>query len=30
MESTGIPILIISIGVLSAYYMGESTGIKDP
>lgn len=23
MESTGLPILIISVGVLTAYYLGE-------
>ena len=27
MESTGIPVVIISIGVLIAYYLGEMTGI---
>ena len=27
MESTGIPILIISVGVLTAYYLGDFTGI---
>jgi len=30
MESTGLPILIISIGILSAYYLGEASGIKNP
>ncbi|CAD8185552.1 unnamed protein product [Paramecium pentaurelia] len=29
MESTGIPILIISVGVLGAYYLGEQSGIKN-
>lgn len=29
MESTGLPVLIISIGVLSAYYFGELSGIHD-
>jgi H+-translocating diphosphatase len=29
MESTGIPILIISVAVLSAYYLGDLTGIVD-
>lgn len=29
MESTGIPVVIISIGVLFAYYFGEFTGIVD-
>jgi Na+/H+-translocating membrane pyrophosphatase len=29
MESTGLPVLIISIGLLSAYYLGEMTGIHD-
>jgi Na+/H+-translocating membrane pyrophosphatase len=29
MESTGLPVIIISIGVLSAYYLGEFTGITD-
>ena len=29
MESTGLPIIIISIGVLTAYYLGEFTGIKN-
>lgn len=28
MESTGLPILIISAGVLGAFYLGESSGIK--
>jgi H+-translocating diphosphatase len=29
MESTGLPVIIISIGVLTAYYLGEFTGIQD-
>lgn len=29
MESTGLPIIIISVGVLTAYYLGEFTGIKN-
>lgn len=29
MESTGIPVIVISIGVLSAFYFGEYTGITD-
>ena len=29
MESTGLPVIIISVGVLSAYYLGEFTGIKN-
>ena len=29
MESTGLPVLIISVGVLSAYYLGELSEIKD-
>jgi Na+/H+-translocating membrane pyrophosphatase len=28
MESTALPILIISIGLLSAYYLGEMSEIK--
>jgi len=28
MESTGLPIIIISIGLLSAYYLGEMSEIK--
>lgn len=27
MESTGLPVIIISIGILTAYYLGEMTGI---
>jgi len=29
LESTGLPILIISIGILSAYYLGDNSGIVD-
>jgi Na+/H+-translocating membrane pyrophosphatase len=29
MESTGLPVLIISVGVLTAYYLGEFTGIRN-
>jgi len=29
MESTGLPVCIISVGVLSAYYLGELTNITN-
>jgi H(+)-translocating pyrophosphatase len=29
LESTGLPILIISTSIISAYYLGESAGIKN-
>lgn len=29
MESTGLPVIIISIGILTAYYLGEMTGIQN-
>ena len=29
MESTGFPVLIISVGVLSSYHVGKATGITD-
>lgn len=29
LESTGLPILVISWGVISSFYLGEATGIKD-
>lgn len=27
LESTGMPIIVISIAIVSAYYLGEATGI---
>lgn len=30
LESTGLPVIVISIAIISAYYLGENTGIKDP
>jgi len=29
LESTGLPILTISFGIISSYYLGEATGISD-
>lgn len=29
LESTGLPIIVISIAIVSAYYFGEATGIVD-
>lgn len=29
LESTGMPVIVISIAIISAYYMGEGTGIVD-
>lgn len=29
LESTGIPIFVIVIGLLSSYYLGEASGISD-
>ena len=29
LESTGLPVIVISITIISAYYLGEATGIKD-
>lgn len=29
LESTGPPVIVISIAIISAYYLGESSGIKD-
>lgn len=29
LESTGLPVIVISIAIISAYYLGESSGIKD-
>lgn len=29
LESTGLPIIIISVAVISSYYLGELSGIKD-
>lgn len=29
MESTGLPIVIISVGVIAAYFIGEQSGIKN-
>lgn len=29
LESTGLPVIVISIAIISAYYLGENTGIKD-
>merc|ERR1712091_542277 len=30
LESTGLPVIVISIAIIAAYYLGESSGIKDP
>jgi Na+/H+-translocating membrane pyrophosphatase len=29
MESTGFPVLIISVGLLSSYYLGAMSGLKN-
>jgi Na+/H+-translocating membrane pyrophosphatase len=29
LESTGLPVIVISIAIISAFYLGESTGITD-
>lgn len=29
LESTGLPIIVISFGIISSYYLGEATGIKN-
>ena len=29
LESTGLPVIVISISIICAYYLGEATGIKD-
>jgi len=29
LESTGLPVIVISLGIISSYYMGEMTGITD-
>ena len=29
LESTGLPIIVISIGIITSYYLGKATGIKD-
>ena len=27
LESTGLPVIVIAIAIVSAYYLGEATGI---
>lgn len=29
LESTGLPVIVISIAIITSYYLGEATGIKD-
>ena len=29
LESTGLPVIVISVAVISSYYLGEATGICD-
>jgi Na+/H+-translocating membrane pyrophosphatase len=29
LESTGLPVIVISVGIITSYYLGEMTGIKD-
>jgi inorganic pyrophosphatase len=29
LESTGLPVVVISVAIISAYYFGENSGIKD-
>ena len=29
LESTGLPVIVISLGIISSYYLGEMTGITD-
>ena len=29
LESTGLPVIVISLGIISSFYLGEMTGIKD-
>ena len=29
LESTGLPVIVISVAIISSYYLGEATGIQD-
>lgn len=29
LESTGLPVIVISVGIISSFYLGEATGITD-
>lgn len=29
LESTGLPVIVISIAIISSYYLGEGSGIAD-
>jgi H+-translocating diphosphatase len=29
LESTGLPVIVISIAIITSYYLGEGTGIMD-
>jgi H+-translocating diphosphatase len=29
LESTGLPVIVISVAIISAFYLGEATGITD-
>ena len=29
LESTGMPIVVISIGIITSYYLGEATGVRN-
>ena len=29
LESTGLPVIVISFGIITSYYLGEATGIHD-
>ena len=29
LESTGLPVIVISFGIITSYYLGEATGIQD-
>lgn len=29
LESTGLPVIVISVAIISSYYLGEASGIQD-
>ena len=29
LESTGLPVIVISIAIIASYYLGEASGIQD-
>jgi Na+/H+-translocating membrane pyrophosphatase len=30
LESTGLPVIVISVAIITSYYLGEATGITNP